>query len=69
MYKNVWYAPKTMFKRKFYSFLHLFFLFFKDCIYLFVGREREHTNKGSGRQRELLSKEPDMGLDPRTQGS
>ena len=37
--------------------------FFKDFIYL--RREREST-EGEGEADSLLSREPDMGLDPRT---
>ena len=47
-------------------------LFFKDFIYLF-DRERSQVDGEAGRERErereagsLLSREPDVGLDPRT---
>ena len=47
--------------------------FLKDFIYLF-DTEREITSRQRGRPREeeagsLLSREPDVGLDPRTLGS
>ena len=41
--------------------------FFKDFIYLFV-REREHKQE-EGEAGFPLSREPDVGLDPRTLGS
>ena len=49
------------------------YFFFKDFIYLF-DRERAQVGREAGREREreagsLLSRELDMGLDPRTQGS
>ena len=53
------------------------FFFFKDFIYLFDReRERERAHKqaerqakGEGEEGSPLSREPDVGLDPRTLGS
>ena len=46
------------------------FFFFKDFIYLFDRERGEHKQgagaKGEGEARSPLSREPDMGLDPRT---
>ena len=53
----------------------LFIFFKKDFIYLFEReRERESMSREGGAEREgeadsLLSREPDVGLDPRTLGS
>ena len=51
-------------------------LFFQDFVYLFEKecvREREHKHGGGAEGEEEagspLSKEPDVGLDPRTLGS
>ena len=62
-----------LFPEKYLQYVNFFFFFFKDFTYSFE-REREHTcrhkqgsSRGRGRSRlPALSREPDVGLDPRS---
>ena len=52
----------------FFFMIIVFFIFFKDFIYLFIETERERQRHRQ-REKQASYREPDVGLDPASPGS
>ena len=49
------------------GFVFYFFMFFKDCIYLFMKDTQRERQRHRQREKQAPHKGPDVGFDPRSQ--